>query len=229
MSFNLNIFKLLKKYGYAELNPDTPQTGTHAHVVYLTNDEEGNKVYCQSTRAVRHVFSKYISYLKHGKAKYLPAPLQRNLTWSHVQFPELHVKVFYRKDIFINPTLEDKLTKITTMIAAKERDSSGLVDVLKLSIKGVPGYKLVSTRGAHSKAIAQFIYKSKELVTATYKVSAKAHQQWAITNRAHLTARNVECEVLVKGLLGGAAGAFIQLWLDGETNRENILNYHGAV
>lgn len=228
MTFNLNIIKKLKKAGYVELNPDTPQTGVIAHVVYLTNDEDGDKLYFQSTRAIRHVFGKFNCFLKYGHAKYLPIPVQKAMTWSHVQFGDLHVKAFYRKDIFLNHELERKLANEFTVVGRSERNHSKPVDVLKLSIEGVPGYKIVTTRNRHSTAVAQFVSKSKELITATYDVQAIAHRKWAIENRLRLSSANIKVEVLAEGLAGGPAGMFMQLALDSETNPELLLNARGV-
>lgn len=228
MSFNLNIIKRLKKAGYSELNLDTPTTGKLAHLVYLTNDEEGDRIYFQSTRAIPSAFGLFRRFLKSGKATYLPAPVQNVMTWSKVQFAELHVKVFYKKDIFINQPLVTQLTKEFHVVERKPRATGGATMVLKLSIKGVKGYKLVTTTGTPAKAISSFISSSKALVTANYKVAAVAHREWAIRNRLHLDTANVECQVLAENLLGGAAGVIVRMTMDTEQNKALLLNHHGV-
>lgn len=228
MSFNLNIIKRLKKAGYAELNLDTPTTGKLAHLVYLTNDEEGDRIYCQSTRAIPSAFGLFHRFLRTGKATYLPAPVENTMTWSKVQFADLHVKVFYKKNIFINQPLVKQLTKEFHVVERKPRASGGATMVLKLSLKGVKGYKLVTTIGTPAKAISNFISSSKALVAATYKVAALSHQRWAIRNRLHLDTANVECEVLAENLLGGAAGVIVRMTMDTEPNKSLLLNHYGV-
>lgn len=228
MSFNLNIIKRLKKAGYTELNLDTPTTGKLAHLVYLTNDEEGDRIYFQSTRAIPSAFGLFQRFLRTGKATYLPAPVEHAMTWSKVQFAEQHVKVFYKKNIFVDPTLVKQLAKEFHVVERKPRAVGGATSVLKLSIKGVKGYKLVTTTGTHAKAISNFISSSKALVGATYKVAAVSHREWAIRNQLHLSTANVECQVLAENLLGGAAGVIVRMTMDTEPNKSLLLNHHGV-
>lgn len=228
MPINLNVLKVLKTAGYTELNPDTPTDGRLAHLVYLIKNDNGDiESYSQSTRAVRHALGKFKSFLRYGRSKYLPLPVQHAVTFSYCQFPELSIKVFYKKGTIINHELETKLTKWVKPITCKERDFGNNRNVYKVSVKGDKRFKLISSKTDANKVVSKFITKSRDMADATYQSTAIAYKNWAVLNYGKLNRDNIEITVLGEGFLNGEDKTFIKLYL-AESDPDCILNKHGA-
>lgn len=226
MSFSLDAIKVLKKAGYNEITIDTPVTGRLAHIVYLIANDDTNDIwiYDQSTRAVRSNFTRFQQFLKHGKATRLPVPVQNKVTFSFVQFPEYHVKAYYKKDIFTNATMMVKLRgKGCMQCPTKERDTGPLVNVYKISLPDDPRFRVVTSKFSSTKVASQIASKAKEQIMATYDTRAFNFRSWAWDNRDRMEASNLVVETLVEGMYPAPARAFMLLTLEG-ADKQNLLN-----
>lgn len=215
--------KHLLEAGYVKL------TGTQslskfriAHCVYVL--PEDSAVYFHSARAPMGALKRFQGYLAKGNVKSLPVPVQNFFNWKLIETPDSKVVMYYKTGSFINPNIERSILSVPGMALCtrKPKDTLSLRSVYRFSLKGVPGYMLVSSKEDLAAASSAWLTRASQTSCATHQATNLRFRNWCVSNSVHIKRENLEAVVLAEGLLGGAADLFRSLHVNALSNQPHL-------